>query len=63
MWEMYLASSETGFRYQNLMVFQIQLAKSLNALPITRDYMFDRERELNVRKGEPSRSRTQRSAH
>ena len=31
--------------------------------PITRDYMFDRERELNVRKGEPSRSRTQRSAH
>lgn len=63
MWEMYLASSETGFRYQNLMVFQIQLAKGLNALPITRDYMFDRERELNVRKGQPSRSRTQRSAH
>lgn len=63
MWEMYLASSETGFRYQNLMVFQIQLAKGLNALPLTRDYMFDRERELNVRKGQPSRSRTQRSAH
>ena len=27
MWEFYLAGSETAFRYQNLVVFQIQLAK------------------------------------
>lgn len=46
MWEFYLAGSEVGFRHQNLMVFQIQLAKSCAALPITRDYMFDTERRL-----------------
>ncbi|WP_108683528.1 cyclopropane-fatty-acyl-phospholipid synthase family protein [Methyloceanibacter sp. wino2] len=49
MWEMYLACSETGFRYQKLMVFQIQLAKSVDALPLTRDYMTDRERDLRAR--------------
>jgi cyclopropane-fatty-acyl-phospholipid synthase len=46
MWEMYLAGSETAFRYQNLMVFQIQLTKDQEALPLTRDYMFDGERVL-----------------
>lgn len=39
MWEFYLASAEMGFRYQGLMVFQLQLAKRVDALPITRDYM------------------------
>jgi cyclopropane-fatty-acyl-phospholipid synthase len=46
MWEFYLAGSEIGFRYQNLMVFQIQLTKSVDALPITRDYMLENERRL-----------------
>lgn len=46
MWEYYLAGSEVGFRHQNLMVFQIQLAKRVDALPITRDYMLDTERRL-----------------
>mgnify|MGYP000321380112 CR=1 FL=1 len=45
MWELYLVICEMGFRYENLMVFQIQLAKSLEAVPLTRDYMFDWERE------------------
>jgi cyclopropane-fatty-acyl-phospholipid synthase len=39
MWEFYLAGAEMGFRYQGLMVFQLQLAKRVDALPITRDYM------------------------
>lgn len=39
MWEFYLASSEASFRYDGLMVFQIQLAKSIDSVPITRDYM------------------------
>ena len=39
MWEFYLAGSETAFRYENLMVFQIQMAKEQTALPLTRDYM------------------------
>ncbi len=45
-WEFYLAVSETAFRYQGLMVFQIQLSKNQEALPLTRDYMVDVEREL-----------------
>ena len=39
MWEFYLAGSETAFRYQNLVIFQLQLAKRITALPTTRDYM------------------------
>jgi cyclopropane-fatty-acyl-phospholipid synthase len=49
MWEYYLAICETGFRYQNLMVFQLQLTKDQNALPLTRDYMFEAEREMRQR--------------
>ncbi len=39
MWEFYLAGAEMGFRYQGLVVFQLQLAKRVDALPIVRDYM------------------------
>ena len=39
MWEFYLAASEAAFRYQNLMVAQIQLTKRLGTLPLTRDYI------------------------
>jgi cyclopropane-fatty-acyl-phospholipid synthase len=62
MWEMYLAGSETAFRYQNLMVFQIQLAKDQNALPLTRDYTFDKERELRAREGQHAASRKRRTS-
>ena len=44
MWELYLIICEMGFRYENLMVFQMQFTKSLEAVPITRDYMFEWER-------------------
>jgi cyclopropane-fatty-acyl-phospholipid synthase len=46
MWEFYLASAETAFRYQNLMVFQIQLTKHALALPLTRNYMSEAEEKL-----------------
>ncbi|WP_342666784.1 cyclopropane-fatty-acyl-phospholipid synthase family protein [Phenylobacterium immobile] len=39
MWEYYLAGSELGFRWSGHMVMQFQLARRLDALPITRDYM------------------------
>jgi cyclopropane-fatty-acyl-phospholipid synthase len=39
MWEYYLALSELAFRYRGHMVFQLQLAKRIDAAPITRDYM------------------------
>jgi cyclopropane-fatty-acyl-phospholipid synthase len=45
MWEMYLVASEIAFRRQDLMVFQMQLAKAVDAVPLTRDYMVDWERE------------------
>ncbi|WP_083771052.1 SAM-dependent methyltransferase [Phenylobacterium zucineum] len=46
MWEFYLAACEAGFRVGSLMVFQIQLARDVAALPLTRDYMVDNERRL-----------------
>jgi cyclopropane-fatty-acyl-phospholipid synthase len=39
MWEFYLAGAEMGFRHQGLMVFQMQVAKRVDALPLVRDYM------------------------
>lgn len=39
MWEFYLAASEMAFRWQGNIVFQLQLAKRMDALPLTRDYM------------------------
>jgi cyclopropane-fatty-acyl-phospholipid synthase len=42
MWEFYLAGAELGFRYGGHMVFQIQVAKRVGTLPITRNYMLDR---------------------
>jgi cyclopropane-fatty-acyl-phospholipid synthase len=45
MWEVYLVGSEISFRRQDMMVFQMQLAKAVDAVPLTRDYMLDRERE------------------
>ncbi|MET4700945.1 cyclopropane-fatty-acyl-phospholipid synthase [Constrictibacter sp. MBR-5] len=45
MWEFYLLACESSFLYWRQMVFQLQLSKKLNAVPLTRDYMVDRERE------------------
>ena len=44
MWKIYLVISEMGFRHQKLMVFQLQLTKKLDTLPLTRDYMVEWER-------------------
>lgn len=46
MWEFYLAGAEASFRWQDLMVFQIQLAHRNDALPITRDYIGKCEKAL-----------------
>jgi cyclopropane-fatty-acyl-phospholipid synthase len=43
MWEFYLAASEMSFRYRDLMVFQVQLARRIDIVPLTRDYIFDHE--------------------
>lgn len=49
MWEFYLAASEGAFRSGDMMVFQIQLAKSLGTVPLTRDYMQSAETALAAR--------------
>jgi cyclopropane-fatty-acyl-phospholipid synthase len=62
MWEFYLAGAETGFRYQNLMVFQLQLTKDQKALPLTRDYIHAAEHELRARDGRFPRQPVRRRA-
>jgi cyclopropane-fatty-acyl-phospholipid synthase len=44
MWEFYLSGCEIAFRYMNQMVFQIQIARRQDVVPLTRDYMVDAER-------------------
>ena len=46
MWEFYLAGSETSFRYEGMVNFQVQLTRKIDALPLTRDYMQDNEHAL-----------------
>jgi cyclopropane-fatty-acyl-phospholipid synthase len=49
MWEFYLAGCEVAFRHLGQMVFQMQIAKRVDAVPLTRDYMLDVEREKTGR--------------
>jgi cyclopropane-fatty-acyl-phospholipid synthase len=44
MWEFYLVCSEMSFRHAGFMVFQMQLAGDVDAVPLTRDYLFETER-------------------
>ena len=57
MWEFYLAGSEAAFRFQNFVVFQVQLARRIGTLPVTRGYMAAEEQELPLAKPEPERPR------
>jgi cyclopropane-fatty-acyl-phospholipid synthase len=43
MWEFYLASCEAAFRHSGLVVFQIQISKRIDAVPLTRDYIAEWE--------------------
>jgi cyclopropane-fatty-acyl-phospholipid synthase len=52
MWEFYLAAAEMTFRYDRQVVFQIQLSKRIETLPMTRDYMLDSEREMKLASAE-----------
>ncbi|MDK1384861.1 cyclopropane-fatty-acyl-phospholipid synthase family protein [Sinorhizobium sp. 8-89] len=46
MWEFYLAASETAFLHDKHFVFQLQLSPSLRSVPVSRDYIAQKEREL-----------------
>jgi cyclopropane-fatty-acyl-phospholipid synthase len=49
MWEFYLAISEASFRLGITVIFQIQLVKKVDALPLTRDYIGETEKSLQKR--------------
>jgi cyclopropane-fatty-acyl-phospholipid synthase len=49
MWDFYLAGSEAAFRWQDLMIFQIQLTRKNDTLPITRGYIEKTEKALAMR--------------
>jgi cyclopropane-fatty-acyl-phospholipid synthase len=46
MWEAYLTMSEAAFRWEDVVVFQIQITKKNNVLPLTRDYIGQAETRL-----------------
>lgn len=48
MWEFYLASSEAAFRYQGLVIHQIQLTRAPKAVPLTRSYIEENENALRA---------------
>jgi len=51
MWEFYLAVAEMSFREQDMMVFQIQLTKRQDVVPMTRDYVLREEQRLFAAEG------------
>jgi len=48
MWEAYLAMSEAAFRYDQIVVFQVQLTHRQEATPLTRDYIGETEKRLRA---------------
>jgi cyclopropane-fatty-acyl-phospholipid synthase len=48
MWEFYLAACEAAFRFQNVAVFQVQCARRQDAVPLTRDYIYERMHDLKM---------------
>jgi len=50
LWLFYIVLCEVGFRHRTMMVFQIQVTKRIDTLPITRDYINDWERAHGLSK-------------
>ena len=49
----YLAGSEASFRLGQNVVYQLQLSRNIEAVPMTRDYIAQREEELRQREPDP----------
>jgi cyclopropane-fatty-acyl-phospholipid synthase len=56
MWEFYLSIAQSAFEYENQVVFQIQMAKKLGTVPLTRGYIVEREEELRRKESAASRA-------
>jgi cyclopropane-fatty-acyl-phospholipid synthase len=61
MWEFYLASCEAAFRFEDLVVFQLQLTHRNDVVPTTRDYVAERERMLRGLEAGTAREATRRT--
>ena len=48
MWQFYLAGAEGAFRYGGLVNWQVQFVKSRDAIPMTRDYMYEESARLRA---------------
>jgi cyclopropane-fatty-acyl-phospholipid synthase len=46
MWEFYLSASEAAFRWQDMVIFQLQITKRNDVLPLTRNYIDKAEKSL-----------------
>lgn len=49
MWDYYLAMSEAAFRFEGVVVFQLQIARRQDAAPLKRDYVAEAEDGLRAR--------------
>ena len=48
MWRYYLIACELTFRYKHQVVFQFQLSHRQDAVPLTRDYLYQRESDAHL---------------
>ncbi|NBW06671.1 MAG: hypothetical protein EBR82_01435 [Caulobacteraceae bacterium] len=53
MWEFYLSLSEAAFRHEDIVIFQIQLARRQESVPLTRDYLPRAEAALRNAEARP----------
>lgn len=50
MWRFYLAACEQTFRHGRQAVFQFQLSRRIDAVPVTRDYLYRASEDLSTRR-------------
>ncbi|MBV9882682.1 MAG: class I SAM-dependent methyltransferase [Sphingomonadaceae bacterium] len=53
MWEFYLVGAEAAFRYGGMVNWQIQYVKRRDAIPMTRDYMYEEAERLRASEEPP----------
>lgn len=49
MWEFYLSLAEAAFRHEEIVVFQVQLARRIDTVPLTQDYIAAAKADLQAR--------------
>lgn len=57
MWEFYLQGCEAAFRWSDLVVFQFQLTRQLQRLPLQRDYLYAAAGSVRARSTSPRKQR------